>query len=165
MTKCGLGSIHRATGSFLSCQLRLLTGCQERAAKQGCPRVTPSTHKHHLPALEIRISCKSHTSNYVKCQDWAKRMLYLAPMCCLFTIQEGREMLSCGRLCEIQETCLAFVGWASSAAPGGDPHPCPPQRLKTKAWPHTKCWLTASLNLPQESSPQLKGRQAPTLDL
>lgn len=48
-----LGSIHKAIGSFLSCQLRLLTRCQEPTAKWGYPRVKLSTHNHHSPTVEI----------------------------------------------------------------------------------------------------------------
>lgn len=48
-----LGSIRRAIGSFLSCQLRLRTRCQVPTAKWGYPRVKPSTHNHHSPTVEI----------------------------------------------------------------------------------------------------------------
>lgn len=125
-------------------------------------------------------------------------------------------MLSPGKLYEIQETCRAFVEWASSEpshhgtwhhwttssignscsisqwgsltldpessqfkalewdwqrwcrgnteAPAVDSYPCPPQRLKIKTLPHSKWWLTVSLNMPLEFSPDLKGRLAQNLD-
>lgn len=91
MTKCGLGDIDRATGSFLSCHLRLLTGCQELLPSRDVPEWHPELTNITFLLWRVGISCRSRTSNEVKFQDWAKRMLYLTPMCCFSQYKNGER--------------------------------------------------------------------------
>lgn len=50
--KMWIGRHSQSYRMFLILPAKTLKGCQEPAAKQGCPRVALSTHKHHIPTLD-----------------------------------------------------------------------------------------------------------------